>query len=132
MEKDKNLLGNKRIEDAIAALYKNTDEERLAKVLYTIRDRINENGHLVVAVKPGEGAGLELRPVSTPDGKSWFAAFTSINEELKKKEEIVSGFTAEISKLFEITLASENVSGVIINPWDKALKLTKQHIELLK
>lgn len=132
MEKDKNLLGNKRIEDAIADMYKNLTDEKLAKVLYTIRDRAKEHGHLVVAVKPGNANGLELRTVVTSDGAKWFAAFTSIDQELKRKDEIVSGFTAEIAALFNMAMKEKNISGVIINPWDQALKLTKAHIALIE
>ena len=129
MEKDKNLLGNKRIEDAITKMYQNLTDENLSNVLYVIRDRIKENGHLIVAVKPGNN-GLEMRTVVSPDGMKWFAAFTSFDEELKKKEDMVSGFTAEISSLLDITLDAKDVSGIIINPWDKALKLSKELIEL--
>lgn len=129
MEKDKNLLGNKRIEDAIAKMYQNLTDETLTKVLYVIRDRIKEMGHLIVAVKPGNN-GLELRTVTTPDGLKWFAAFTSFDEEMKKKEDMVSGFTAEISSLFDTALNAKDICGIIINPWDKALKLSKELIEL--
>lgn len=132
MEKDKNLLGNKRIEDAISAMYRNLNDEKLAKVLYVIRDRVKEKGHLVVAVKPGNNQAMELRTVATPDGKKWFAAFTSIDEELKKKDEVVSGFTAEMAALFDITLNTEEVCGIIINPWDQALKLSKELVKLVK
>lgn len=132
MGKDKNLLGNKRIEDAIAEMYKNLTEEKLAKVLYVLRDRAKEGGHLVVAIKPGDSNRFDLRTITTPDGKKWFAAFTSFDEELKKKENIVSGFTAEITGLFDTVLNSDEITGLIINPWDKALKLTKAHIEVIK
>lgn len=131
MERDQNLLGNKLIEDAIKEMYKSKTDEHLAKVLYKLRDRMTDGGHLVVAVKPGQGEHLELRPVRTPDGNTWFAAFTSFEEELKKKDEMVSGFTAEIAQLFDIALQTETVAGVIINPWDKALKLDKRIIELV-
>lgn len=132
MEKDKNLLGNKRIEDAILGMYKNKSEETLAKVVFVFRDRIKEDGHLVVAVRPDAEEELKLRTVSTPDGKRWFAAFTSLDEELKKKDEFVSGFTAGIDRLFDIALGTEEVSGIIINPWDKALRMSKLLIELIK
>ncbi len=131
LEKDKNLLGNFKIEDAIAAMYKNLTAERLAKVIYVIRERMQEGGHLVVAVKPGSEQGLELRTVATPDGQKWFAAFTGMDEELKKKQEFVSGFTAEIEKLIAITMGSAEVCGLIINPWERPLKLTKEHLGLI-
>ena len=132
MKKDKNLIGNKRIEDAISEMYQKLTDENLAKVLYILRDRIKENGHFVVAVRPGEDNNLVLRTISTPEGDKWFAAITSFNEEMKKKEDIVSGFTAEISGLLDMALNSKEVKGVIVNPWDKALKLSKELIEIVK
>lgn len=125
-------MGNKLIEDAVREMYKALNEDKLAKVLTLIRKRMTDGGHFVVAVKAGDSGSLELRPVTTPDGSKWFAAFTGFEEELKKNDEIVSGFTAEISKLFDITLASDNISGIIINPWDKAVKLDKNMIMLIK
>ncbi len=132
MKTDKSLTGNKLIEDAAKKMYTSLTEENLAKVLTAVRSQMKKGAHFVVAVKAGNENALELRPVTTPDGSRWFAAFTGFEEELKKSDEIVSGFTAEISKLFDIALASDNISGVIINPWDKAVKLDKTMIKLIK
>lgn len=132
MDQDKTLIGNKLIENALIKMYKNLNDKNLADVLTVIRKRMNDGGHFVVAVKYGTENSMELRPVSTPDGKRWFAAFTSFDEELKKSDPVVSGFTAEISKLFDIALGSDEITGIIINPWDKALKLDKNTIKLIK
>ncbi len=126
-----NLQGNKLIEADIALFYKAQTEEHLAKVLSTIRSRRLDAGHFVIAVKPGENNQMDLRTITTPDGRKWFAAFTSFDEELKKSDPIVSGFTAEIGKLFETAMSSHQIAGIILNPWDKAIKLDKGTIELL-
>lgn len=131
MEKDKNLLGNKLIEDAIAAMYKNLNEEKLARALSVIRSRMVDSGHLIVSVKPGENNRLELRPVRTGDGKQWFAAYTKFDEELKANDPVHSGFTAEISALLAITMQSPEVEGIIINPWGQAFKLDKNMIRII-
>lgn len=131
MKQDKTLIGNKLIEDAIKKMYTTLTDENLAAVLTVIRKRMKDGGHFVVAVKAGEESRFELRPVTTPDGNRWFAAFTSFDEELKKTDGVVSGFTAEISKLFETALASDEIQGIILNPWDKALKMDKTTIKLI-
>lgn len=131
MEKDKNLLGNKLIEDAISDMYKHMSDERLAKVLSVIRDRMKDGGHLVVAVKPDDANRLELRLISMQDGTKWFAAFTSMEEEIKRQTDFVSGFTADISQLFTMALQTDEVKGVMLNPWDKAIKLDKEVINLM-
>lgn len=131
MKQDSSLTGNKLIKESIIKMYKNLTDENLAAVLTVIRKRSNEGGHFVVAVKAGDKNTFELRPVVTPDGGKWFAAFTDFDEELKKTDEVVSGFTAEISKLFDVALSSDEIRGVILNPWDKALKLDKTMIRLI-
>lgn len=132
MEADKNLQGNEILEEKIIKMYENLTDRTYADALEAVRERMKAGGHLVVAVRPAGVGGLELRPVSTPDGISWIAAFTGLEEEIKKKDAIMSGFTAEISKLFDMVLESENINGLIINPWDKALKLDKRIIRLIK
>jgi len=132
MKQDKTLTGNKLIEDAVKKMYRTLNDENLAAVLTVIRKRMNDGGHFVVAVKAGTENRFELRPVTTPDGNKWFAAFTSFDEELKRTEGVVSGFTAEISKLFDIALASDEINGIILNPWDKALKMDKTTIRLVR
>ncbi len=131
MKTDKCLIGNKRIEDAISEMYDNMSDEKLAKVFTVIRERIAEEGHLVVAVKAGANGVIELRPVKTSDGKQWFAAFTSFDEQMKMKSGVMSQFTVEIAKLFDMVLQSEEIDGIMINPWDKAIKLDKNMIRLI-
>lgn len=133
MKKDETLEGNEIITAALNDMYDSLTDENLARVLTAIRSRMNEKGHFVVAVSAGQNnTSFDLRPVSTPDGKRWFAAFTDFDEELKKTDSVVSGFTAEISGIFRTALASEGISGVIINPWDKALKLDRNLIRVIR
>lgn len=132
MEKDKNLQGNKLIEDSIAEMYQHKSDEQLAKVLSIIRTRMMDEGHFVVAVKPGDEGNLEVRLISMPDGTKWFAAFTSMEEEIKRQTDYVSGFTAKISQLFDMALTSEEVEGVLLNPWDKAIRLDKEVIKIIR
>lgn len=132
INKDESLKGNEIITDGIKQMYENLTDENLACVLSAVRRRMNEKGHFVVAVTAGDANAFELRTVCTPDGKHWFAAFTDFEEELKKTESVVSGFTAEISGIFRTALASEGISGVILNPWDKALKIDRNMIRLIR
>ena len=81
---DEGLKGNERIEDAILALQKEATQEQLAHTLTVIRRRMKEGGQLIVAVEPDPAqAQMKLQTVRTPDGKIWWAAFTSFEEELK-------------------------------------------------
>lgn len=81
---DKTLQGNDKIETAIAALQQDATEEMLAHVLTVIRRRMKEYAQLIVAVEPPKGDGkINLQAIKTGDGKQWWAAFTSFDEELK-------------------------------------------------
>ena len=81
---DKTLQGNDKIESAIAALQQEPSQEMLAHVLTVIRRRMNEHGELIIAVDPSSAAsGLQIQAIQTDDGRKWWAAFTSFDEELK-------------------------------------------------
>ena len=81
---DTTLNGNEKIETAIAALQKEATEEMLAHTLTVIRHRMQEQAQLIIAVEPPKGDGkISLHAIKTNDGKQWWAAFTSFDEELK-------------------------------------------------
>lgn len=130
MNKDKELIGNEKIEEALVKMHEDLTEENLAVVLTIIRERCKKGGHFVVAVTPSE-AGMTLRPLKLSDGSRYFAAFTSFEEEMKSKDQIMSGFTASIVQIFDMCIKSEEIDGVILNAWDKELKLDKNLIRVI-
>lgn len=82
---DEGLQGNEKIESAVAALQKEPSEEMLAHTLTVIRRRMNEKGQLILAVEPPAGGGQFLvQAVTTEDGQTWWTAFTSFEEEVKR------------------------------------------------
>ena len=71
---DEGLLGNEKIEDAIAALQQQPTQELLAHALTVVRRRMRENGQVIIAVEPNGAAGqMKLQAVKTSDGKNWWA-----------------------------------------------------------
>ena len=90
---DEGLQGNEKIETAIAALQQEASEEMLAHTLTVIRRRMKEGGQFIIAVEPPTGGGqMQIQAVQTPDGNSWWAAFTSFEEELKGSGSVMSTF----------------------------------------
>ena len=90
---DEGLQGNEKIETAIAALQQEASEEMLAHTLTVIRRRMKEGGQFIVAVEPPTGGNqMQIQAVQTPDGNSWWAAFTSFEEELKGSGSVMSTF----------------------------------------
>lgn len=126
------LQGNENIEQAIAALQQNATPELLAHALTAIRRRIRENGQFVVAVEPNPGTTqMSLKVVQTPDGRAWWYAFTSFEEEMQGAEQVQSTFMADIGKLLETALTVPEIEGIILNPWHHTLMLDKTLIQIV-
>ena len=117
---DRGLQGNDKIEEAIRELREAPSDEQLA---HTLRRRMRENGQVVVAVEAvAKEQNLQLATVRTEDGRRWFAAFTSFEEEMKGGGAVKSTFLADIQQLFEVAREAD-VAGVILNPWNRRLAL---------
>ena len=129
---DEGLLGNEKIEEAIAALQQQPTQELLAHALTVVRRRMRENGQVIIAVEPNGAAGqMKLQAVKTSDGNNWWAVFTSFDEELKGGGSVMSTFMTDIGKVLEAALSEEEISGVIINPWNRTLMLDKTLIRIV-
>lgn len=129
---DKGLTGNEKIEEGIKKLKADFTDESLANVLTVIRKRALENGQFVVAVDAAKSdTNLSLSTVNM-NGKRWFVAYTSFEEEMKGNLNVMSGFLADISELFELALKSSEVEGILLNPHGNMMTLNKQIIEVVK
>ena len=129
---DKGLQGNEKIEEAIAGLQKEATPEMLAHTLTVIRRRMKADGQFIIAVEPPKGDGqICLEAIKTDDGRNWWAAFTSFEEELKGGGSVKSTFLTNIDKLFETTLSTDGIEGVILNPWNRTIMLDKRLIEII-
>ena len=94
---------------------------------------MKERGQLVVAVEPDLGGGqMQLRAIRTADGASWWYAFTSFEEEMKGAEQVQSTFLVDMEKLFDAALTVKEISGVILNPWNRTIQLDKTLIRIIK
>ncbi len=129
--KDNELQGNEKIEEAIAALQQEPTQEMLAHALTVIRRRMQEKGQFVIAVEPPTGDNqLKLQAITTDDGKLWWMAFTSFEEELKGSNSVMSTFMTDIRQLFTSALQADAISGIILNPWNRTIMLDKNLIQI--
>ena len=103
ISQDETLKGNEKIEEAILGLQKETSQEMLA-----------------------------VKSVQTEDGKCWWYAFTSFDEEMKGPESVKSTFLTDIGKLFDAAMTVPEIEGVILNPWNRTIMLDKQLIRIIK
>ena len=131
--RDEGLKGNEQIEEAILALQQEATPEMLAHALTVIRRRMKEGGQLIVDVEPSvAGAQMNLKVVETGDGAKWWSAFTGFEEELQGADSVKSTFLSDMDKLFDAALAVPEISGIILNPWNRTIQLDKTLIRIIK
>ena len=115
ISQDEGLRGNEKIEEAIAALQQELSADMLAHTLTVVRRRMREQGQFILALEtPGADEQLKVRAVKTEDGKLWWAAFTSFEEEMRGAEQVQSTFMADIGKLLETALTVPEIEGITI------------------
>ena len=130
---DEGLKDNEQMEQAILSLQQNPTQEMLAHALTIVRRRMQAHGQLIVAVEPPVGhQQMRLQAIQTDDGKKWWAAFTSFDEELKGGGSVMSTFLTDMEKLFVSALSVDEIEGVIINPWNRTLMLDKNLIRIIR
>ena len=61
----------------------------------------------------------------------WWMAFTSFDEEVKGSGSVMSTFMSDIDSLFVTALKTDEISGIIINPWNKTIMLDKRLISII-
>mgnify|MGYP005750861583 FL=1 len=129
---DEGLQGNEKIETAIAALQQEPSEEMLAHTLTVIRRRMKEGGQFIIAVEPPKGDDqMQVQAIQTPDGNRWWAAFSSFEEELKGSGSVMSTFLTGMEQAFRTVLMTEEVNGIIVNPWNRTIMLDKNLIRII-
>ena len=122
--KDEGLQGNETIEEAILELQKEPTPELLAHVLTVIRRRMKEGGQAILSVEPPSGDDqIRIGTVKSADGKVWWAAFTSFDEELKGSNSVKSTFLVSLEQLIHMASETKEISGVIFNPWNRTIML---------
>jgi len=126
---DEALKGNEKIEKYVAMLQKEPSQELLAVALTSIRRRMKEGGQFIVPVDYGKDGRLQIQ-IMQVDGRKWLPAFTGFDEQMKGKTQVMSTFMGSIEQLLRTAL-SEDVDGLLLNPWDLTMKLDKNLIRII-
>lgn len=135
--RDEGLIGNEKMEEAIAALQQEPGEELLAHALTVVRRRMREKGQVILAVdmlqeqSATPATPMQIQAVKTADGKAWWVAFTSFDEELRGGDQVKSTFLADLEQIFRTALTVPEIEGVILNPWNRTMMLEKSLIRII-
>lgn len=123
------LDGNDRIEAAIDRHLAAADsEETLAALLACIRQRMHENGHLLIPIEhiPGNDEGFLMRTLARDDGQVWLVLFTSDDAFHQGPPSDV------ISNFIDTTLQAGldlKADGFVLNPWSQSFYLSREMVE---
>lgn len=130
IKKDESLIPNKNIEKFVEILQKEPSEEALAAALSAVRRSMKAGGRFIVPVKAPDGTGLDIEALSV-DGSKWLPVYTSFEEELKGGGSVMSTFLADIGDVLNMAMTQDDIDGVILNPYDRTLKLDKHLIRII-
>ena len=122
------LEGNVEIEAAIDAYYADSCRDTLAAVLCSIRERMKDDGHLIIPARHDGKKKHTLRFVLSEDGTRWPVVFTSTEEYEKSDKQ--EGAIDTIYSLLMLRRAAD-MPGFIINPWGQSFMLTGDLAELI-
>ena len=129
---DKFLIGNEIIEQALAEANANMCHETIMALVQAIQDRMVADGHVLLPIEypdPEDHNRFRMRGLPNDDGEIYLACFTS-EEELHKGEptDVMSQF---IDVFIEAVLDSDQVKGIMINPFGITCRLPKGVLQLI-
>ena len=128
---DKGLAGNEKLEEQIMMLQKEPSPEMLSVVLTTVRRRMKEHGEMIVPVEADPSGNLRAQIMQIENGEKWLAVYTSFEEQMMGGQSVQSTFLSEIGQLFRMVLHENSVEGLLVNPWNRSLRLSRDLIRIV-
>lgn len=128
--KDPGLEGNEKLEQHIGMLQREPTPEMLAVALTTLRRQMKAGKMFVAAVEPDAGGQPKMQLVEQ-DGKKWVVAYTSFEEQMKGDGSVQSTFLVSMDQLLSQAAGEESVEGILLNPWHRTLRLSKNLIRIV-
>lgn len=121
-----NLDNNLPIDKAIAAFYQHQDQEHFAALMDCLRARIAERAEVLVPVTFPE---REYQKFKMADGTDQaFVAFTTVDQS--GKGDPVACIQLPLLDVFSQVKATDDIIGVVLNPFDEPFVVTKKIIDM--
>ena len=128
---DKGLAGNEKLENQIGMLQKEPSPEMLSVVLTTVRRRMKEHGEMIVPVEADPSGNMRVQIMQIENGEKWLAVYTSFEEQMMGGQSVQSTFLSEIGQLLRMVLHENSVEGLLVNPWNRSLRLSRDLIRIV-
>ena len=128
---DKGLAGNEKLEEQIMMLQKEPSPEMLSVVLTTVRRRMKEHGEMIVPVEADPSGNLRVQIMQIENGEKWLAVYTSFEEQMMGGQSVQSTFLSDIGQLLRMVLHENSVEGLLVNPWNRSLRLSRDLIRIV-
>lgn len=128
---DKGLAGNGKLEEQIGMLQKEPSPEMLSVVLTTVRRRMKEHGEMIVPVEADPSGNMRVQIMQIKNGEKWLAVYTSFEEQMMGGQSVQSTFLSEIGQLLRMVLHENSVEGLLVNPWNRSLRLSRDLIRIV-
>ena len=128
---DKGLAGNGKLEEQIMMLQKEPSPEMLSVVLTTVRRRMKEQGEMIVPVEADSSGNMRVQIMQIENGEKWLAVYTSFEEQMMGGQSVQSTFLSDIGQLLRMVLHEKSVEGLLVNPWNRSLRLSRDLIRIV-
>lgn len=128
---DKGLAGNGKLEEQIMMLQKEPSPEMLSVVLTTVRRRMKEHGEMIVPVEADSSGNMRVQIMQIENGEKWLAVYTSFEEQMMGGQSVQSTFLSDIGQLLRMVLHENSVEGLLVNPWNRSLRLSRDLIRIV-
>ena len=124
------LQKNEQLKQVIMQCNKNPGKETSIMVLETLRRLMNAGGQFLIPVEtPANSNQFAVCGMTLQGGQEVLAAFTDDVEANKRK---VSTLVAQpIAPFLKAAKETEQIDGVVINPWGESFFLPKKWIEVI-
>lgn len=129
-EKEPSLLGNEKLEKNISSLQRDPSPEMLAVTLTTLRRLMNAGNSFVAAVEMDEKGQPRIGMLKT-GRKKWIVAYTGFEEQMAGGQTVQSTFLCGMKELLLKAAQEKSAEGILVNPWNRTLRLDRHLIEIV-
>jgi hypothetical protein len=74
---------------------------------------------------------MRVQIMQIENGEKWLAVYTSFEEQMMGGQSVQSTFLSDIGQLLRMVLHENSVEGLLVNPWNRSLRLSRDLIRIV-